>query len=314
MNRTKIIVAVGLALAATLPATAHAQQPRTFVSPTGSDSNPCTLAAPCRTFQAAIVQTNSGGEIAVLGTAGYNAGATLAIDRPISIVNPGAFEAGIVVPSGGYGIVFSTTGAVYLRGLTIEGGGVGQNGIYRTTGGSLAIQNCVISNLMGSGIEFDPDGASVLTVSDTYVANNGGVGISVVPTNSAVVRAVFTRVEADNNGSGIDVDGSNNAGGSVNATAVDSVAAGNSFAGFSTFTVSGGAATKLWVFRSAAVGNLNGLFANGTNAFVRVGESTVNGNANGWQAILSGAVESYLNNQIDGNDANESTPPTTGLK
>jgi hypothetical protein len=68
MNRTKIIVAA--ALAAALPAPAHAQQPRTFVSPTGSDSNNCSLAAPCRTFQVAITQTNSGGEIAALGTAG----------------------------------------------------------------------------------------------------------------------------------------------------------------------------------------------------------------------------------------------------
>jgi hypothetical protein len=99
MKRIGFLATVALAFTAVLAqAPAHAQQPRTFVSPTGSDSNPCTLTAPCRTFQAAITQTNSGGEIAVLGTAGYNAGATFNIDRPISIVNPGGFEAGTGSP------------------------------------------------------------------------------------------------------------------------------------------------------------------------------------------------------------------------
>src|SRR5664279_3112357 len=121
----KIITAfaVGLALAGALPAAhANAGAARTFVSPTGSDSNNCSLAAPCRFFQAAFAQTNAGGEIAVLGTAGYNNGATVTIDKAISIVNPGGFEAGIVVPSGGNGIVIAAgvNDAVNLRGLTLS--------------------------------------------------------------------------------------------------------------------------------------------------------------------------------------------------
>jgi hypothetical protein len=43
MNRTAIVFAVGLALAATLPALpAAAQNTRSFVSGSGSDANPCT--------------------------------------------------------------------------------------------------------------------------------------------------------------------------------------------------------------------------------------------------------------------------------
>ena len=64
--------------AATLIATlassgAYALANRTFVSGTGSDANPCSLAAPCRSFQGALAQTSPGGEIAVLDTAGYGA-------------------------------------------------------------------------------------------------------------------------------------------------------------------------------------------------------------------------------------------------
>src|SRR5664279_393117 len=105
----KIIAAfaVGLALAGTLStAPAMAQNARSFVSPTGNDAAACTLAAPCRTFAAAFVLTNAGGEIAVLGTAGYG---TLTINKAISIVNGGGFEAGIAVPSGGIGIIITAS-------------------------------------------------------------------------------------------------------------------------------------------------------------------------------------------------------------
>ena len=123
MKHNTIIVTVGLALAIALPsAHSNAQGARSFVSPTGSDSNNCSLAAPCRFLQAALAQTNPGGEIAILGTAGYNNGATVTINKAISIVNPGAFEAGIIVPSGGVGIIINAgvNDIISLRGLTIE--------------------------------------------------------------------------------------------------------------------------------------------------------------------------------------------------
>src|SRR5882724_5076671 len=139
-----VIVVIGLALSAAPPASAT--QPgnaRSFVSPTGNDANSCTLAAPCRTFAQALLSTNAGGEIAVLGTAGYG---TLTINKAISIVNPGAFEAGISVPAGGIGIVINA-GAnddISLRGLTFEGGGTGQAGIKFNTGRTLTIEDSSI--------------------------------------------------------------------------------------------------------------------------------------------------------------------------
>ena len=100
MKHTTIVVTVGLALATALPTvSAQAQSAHTFVSPTGNDSNPgCSIAAPCRTFQAALAATTASGEISVLGTADYG---TFTINKAISIVNGGGFEAGIMVPSQG---------------------------------------------------------------------------------------------------------------------------------------------------------------------------------------------------------------------
>jgi Right handed beta helix region len=221
--------AVGLALAGVLSsAPAQAQSVRTFVSPTGSDSAACSLTAPCRTFAAAYSLTTAGGEIAVLGTAGYG---TLTINKAISIVNGGGFEAAIAVPSGGgVGITIAagTMDAVSLRGLTIDGAGVGLTGIKFNSGASLTVENCVIRHMVGDGINFFSSTApSALTVSNTLVADNSSDGILLVPTGS--VAAVFNRVEVNNNnGSGIVVNGTASGGtNTINATVTDSVAAGN---------------------------------------------------------------------------------------
>src|SRR5262245_44227067 len=74
---------------------AQAQPARVFVSAQGSDSNSCTFAAPCRTFQHAHDMVASGGEIDVLDPAGYG---SVAIGKAISIQGHGF--GGISAPSG----------------------------------------------------------------------------------------------------------------------------------------------------------------------------------------------------------------------
>jgi hypothetical protein len=82
-----IFIAAALALAVTLPAvSAQAQAPRTFVSAAGSDSNPCSFAAPCRHFQAAVNATTLGGEVDALDPAGYG---PITISQAITIEGQG---------------------------------------------------------------------------------------------------------------------------------------------------------------------------------------------------------------------------------
>src|SRR5262249_59728432 len=69
-----------------------------------------------------------------------------------------------------------------LRGLSIEGfGASGLNGIHFIGSGSLTVQEVVIHDFNGHGINFAPAaGTSVLTVSDeTVIFNNNGNGINV---------------------------------------------------------------------------------------------------------------------------------------
>ena len=63
VKRTTFSIALTLISAALQSAPAQATIFRTFVSAHGSDANPCTLAAPCRTFAAAIASSPAGGRL-----------------------------------------------------------------------------------------------------------------------------------------------------------------------------------------------------------------------------------------------------------
>jgi hypothetical protein len=298
ISRTTVVIAAVLAFGAALPAApAQAQNARSFVSSTGSDSNPCTLAAPCRSFTGAYAQTNAGGEIDVLNTAGYG---PLTITHAISIVNDGSTAS--VLASGVFGVTINAgaTDAVSLRGLTFEGAGAASGGIEFNTGQSLTIENCVIRHMTGDGIDFTPNATSSLLVSDTLVADNSGNGIVVQPTGSGTVTAVLNRVEVNNNGAnGIEVAG-NFSTGTIKATVSESVATGNSHldqVGF--FAVS----STLTVFHSVASNNYTGIEAAGSGGTLTIAQSMVTGNNFGWNAG-GGVVQSYGDNYFNGNGSN----------
>jgi hypothetical protein len=149
MTRTTIMAAA-LALAVTLPAvSAHAQAPRTFVSAAGSDGNPCSFAAPCRHFQAAVNATSAGGEVDALDPAGYG---PITISHAITIEGQGWSY--IAPPANGSGITINAVnGNVAIRGVSLNGVGVSgiTDGIIFNSGGSLTITDCVVQNFSASG-------------------------------------------------------------------------------------------------------------------------------------------------------------------
>src|SRR5581483_5352075 len=144
------------AAAALYPLAAEAAAQRTFVSAHGADTNPCSVLQPCRTFAFALSQTNPGGEIYVLDTAGYG---PVTITQAVSIVNQ------------------TSTAAITASG----GGDAGTNGIVFNSGASLSVEDCTISQFTFAGIQFQPTNTSRLYVSNTRVASNAQVGINVVP-------------------------------------------------------------------------------------------------------------------------------------
>src|SRR6266851_3131828 len=155
MSRTTIVMAAALALAVTLPAApANAQAIRTFVSVAGSDSNPCSLASPCRHFSAAVAATAAGGEVDALDPGAYG---SFTISQAITIEGQGWSY--VAPPANGAAItVNAVSGNVNIRGVSINGVGAAGNttGIVFNTGNSLTIENCIVRNLAGSGIKIAP--------------------------------------------------------------------------------------------------------------------------------------------------------------
>ena len=177
MSRS-IFIAAALALAVTLPAvSAQAQAPRTFVSAAGSDSNPCSFAAPCRHFQAAVNATSGGGEVDALDPAGYG---PIIISQAITIEGQGWSY--IAPPADGNAILINAvSGKVTIRGVSLNGVGMANAiGILFNSGASLNVQNSVIENFSRYGILFQPNGSSKISVSNTQVSDNN-YGIYIGP-------------------------------------------------------------------------------------------------------------------------------------
>ena len=137
--------------------------PRTFIASYGVDTNGGQLATPCRSIAAALAQTDPGGEIIVLDSAGYG---TVGINKSVAIIAPLGVYAGITVAAGAG--IDVTSGVVTLRGLTVRGP-AGAVGIH-VGNATVHIDRCVISGLAQFGIHADVANGEVY-VSDTLVGH-----------------------------------------------------------------------------------------------------------------------------------------------
>jgi len=310
--RTAIpLTVLATALACSLAAAPANARARVFVASYGNDSNPCTFGSPCKTFQQAVNVVDPGGEVTAIDSAGFG---PINITKAVTITSPAGVEAGIVPVAGGdaIDITAGSTDAVVLSGLTLNGSGIGTNGIVFNSGGTLNVRDNVIQNFANNGINFVPTTQSTLSVSNTVVADNGVYGIAMKPNNSGSVVFVgtFTRVEAYHNGtSGIAVIGdlaSTQTHQGVNAIAIDCIATGNNYASTSTgFLATSSQGIALFrLFRSTAAGNFVGASAVSTNnAVVAIGLSQSNVELSRSSASASGTnavVQSYGDNFTGG--------------
>jgi hypothetical protein len=292
-------IAVAFFTIAALQSPPALAQSRVFVAAQGSDSNPCTFALPCRTFQHAHDAVAAGGEIDVLDPAGYG---TLNITKAISV--QGHAFAGIAAANGADGIEINAgaNDKIGLRGMLIDGVGIGGSGILFNTGGSLNVHDSLIRNFAtGNGITFLPGAAAKLAVSNTQILDNAGDGVNIAPSGAGPVTVVLDHVEMDNNAiRGLFVSG-NASTGLVRVTVSDSVAAH----GQQGIVASSNAGPINLMVRNCTIANNSnvGLSAAGNFAGVLVTRSTLIGNNIG----LSGAgstLLSYGDINIDGNDVN----------
>ena len=171
--------------------------PAYYVSTTGSDSNPGTLAAPFLTFTKAqqAMQTSNIKTTYILpgtyspGVSAYSSNGSVALD----LTSADSGETWSYYPPDGYGSAQITGGGTISTFMEINGAtGVGVNGldisnftsvgIYATNGGSNAtIINNVVHDMPQLGIAINDEGAAVndTLISNNYLYNIGSNGISI---------------------------------------------------------------------------------------------------------------------------------------
>ena len=158
---------------------------RTFVASYGLDTNPCSLSAPCRGFQAAINAVAAHGEVVALDSAGYG---TMSIAKSVSVIVPPGIHAGLSpgagIPLPGYVgestvvlIDIQNADVVVLRGLNVNRQGTVTFGIawVSTHGGTVHIENTVVNGFPQEGVFVEAVSGSLYMKDTELRGNNVGL-------------------------------------------------------------------------------------------------------------------------------------------
>ena len=240
--RNLLKAAIGTALCLltlTVPASA---QFLTFVSAAGNDANTCFVqAAPCKTLQRAINQTNAGGEVRLLS----------------SLVSNGFINKSITIEGGRYTVVGTiavnnASAIVRFRRLNLNGINGFPIGFNLINAAAVHIENCSVERYADDGIALAANVSTELSIADSVIRDNADEGLLTLGPTTAKVSIDNSRFEnnagtgtllvaqtsvsrsiAFGNFIGFDV------GGAASATIADSVAAANVDIGFGVFDAGG---------------------------------------------------------------------------
>src|SRR4051794_18195713 len=181
----KFVPALAL-LALAVPSAAFGQATRTWVSGVGDDANPCSRTAPCKTFAGAISKTANGGEINCIHPGGFGG---VTITKSLTIKCQYTEGGGLVAGTNAIVVNAAATDKVTLRGLDINGTGVGAP--ISLTG--VKVLSAARVNVFDSEIyQFKAGVAIVPTSSQTRVVlknnhiHNNGVGVFNGPGNNLI--------------------------------------------------------------------------------------------------------------------------------
>jgi hypothetical protein len=290
---------LALACAALASGAAQAQIFRAYLSITGNDANPCTVAAPCRLLPAALNAVADGGEIWLLDSANFNAG-TVNVNKSVSIVAAPGQVASIVAAGGQPALVVGNPGlTIGLRNLafTKNANNPGTTGVYVTAASQVSIENCLFANLATQGIWLN-GGTAVVHVRDSVFRNIANNAMLVMNGGTAyVLRSQFfstgglnARLETGTATTTLEVADSQISGGNTGVAASMVAASGT---------------TRAFVTRSTIQGMTAALYAqtaDSGSATVAVSSSSIVGNNQPYFTMGTGAaIKSMGNNDITGN-------------
>jgi len=195
MKSTKMFLLLSCMFALALVADAQ-----TWVSNVGSDSNACTEAAPCKTFQRAVSVTPLYGQVRVLNAGDYG---PVVLNQSIQIDGGGL--ASITVSGSGASaaiLVNTSGGVVQIHNLSVHGYAGATQGIHAQGYGGLDIDNVQVTGIAGNCISASSLGPVDLVIKDTTIENCSTNGISLLGEASYTTSAkiINTHVRFANGG------------------------------------------------------------------------------------------------------------------
>lgn len=173
-----------------LTTSGFSQPVRTFVSTSGSDSNPCGRTTPCRNFEAAIAAVTAGGEVVVLDTGGFG---PAVITKSVALIAPRGLHAAIA-PTVGSAIHINAapTDAVILRNLYLKAQGA-IKGVEIDSAASVALEQVTIEGFGSYGLENDAADVAITVTDSVFRGNSFGITLfaSGGLSNVSIHRSVF---------------------------------------------------------------------------------------------------------------------------
>ena len=291
---SKLRILLSLVVVVLLSTPVFAQATRTWVSGVGDDANPCSRTAPCKTFAGAISKTAAQGLINVLDPGGFG---TLTITKAIT-VDGTPFMAGMLAAStNGVIINAGVADRVILRGLHIEGVTTGLRGVRVLQAGTVVIDNCNITGFSQRGISVETSQPVSVSITRTNIYANAGDGIVMIPSlGSPAVKGTVDNCVINSNAIGVSV--SNGAQITVQDSTISNNTTGVQSNSTTTFTI-------VNVVRSSVAHNGTGLRTQGSaNAFISMSDVALQENLTAGFVITLGQINSYENNQVNGNGPN----------
>jgi hypothetical protein len=273
---------------------AQAQAPRTWVSGVGDDANPCSRTAPCKTFAGAISKTAPAGEISVLDPGGFGA---VTIGKSITLNGEGTL--GGILNSLTNAVIIAAAGTdnVVLRNISINAPANGTDGVRITAAKSVTLENCTI-NGQSIGLEVVASANVNVNIVNTTIKNCTTAGIR-IDTSAGIARVTGRGDIFSNCGTGINA--RRNSRVSIEESTVTLNTVG--------VLVEGNGATAVAVLKNCHITNntSHGIQAGGglatTTSVARISNNLINNNAGSGVSIqASGSVETFFNNEINGNN------------
>jgi hypothetical protein len=262
------------------------------VSARGANAASCgTVAAPCLTLQYAVNLVDPGGKIDILDSGDYG---PLTITKSVNIVYEGTGFA-LVRPSAAgrsaVSIAAGATGVVRLRGLTIEGGGTGLDGVLFMTGARLEIADSAIRNFTRQGVTIAAP-ASSFSIRNTTISG-AAYGVRARPTTGEMKGDVDGLRLIDNTQGGMLVENC------VDVVIANSVAMNNRASPGVGFRATG-ATARMTLRDTTALDNLVGVSAAG-GGVLRLSNTILVGNNTAAAKSTAGVIETFGDNIIRAN-------------